>query len=119
MFSGFCNFFVSAASILRMLHHSFGKEVFVDALHDYLEKNKYGNAKPEQLFNAISSRIDKDKVKIPGELKVNVRMVLESWTSKPGYPVVNASRSDSTVHLSQVLNQVVIQLYIYFFFSCV
>ena len=101
--NNFFSSFFTAASVLRMLHHSFGNDVFVQSLRDYLDENRFKNVQANNLFDCIDSYVARNKVKIPGGLKASVKSVLESWISQPGYPVVNATRSGSVVTLSQVM----------------
>ncbi|KAL7288625.1 hypothetical protein TKK_0017359 [Trichogramma kaykai] len=93
--------YAKGSSILRMIDHSFGPKVFRLALRLYLEKHKYKNVHPQDLYNVIENKIAAEKIKIPGGLKVNSSTVIDSWTSQSGYPVVNTKRYGSTIEISQ------------------
>ncbi|XP_058791260.1 putative aminopeptidase-2 [Phymastichus coffea] len=89
-----------SASVLRMLHHSFGEKVFVDAIHSYLDARKYDVARPEHFYKAIEDRMA-NETKKPGDLSVDITTVITSWTEHAGYPVVNANRTKDKVTLTQ------------------
>lgn len=92
---------ITAGSVLRMLHNSFGDKVFVEAIQAYLKAKSYDVAHPEDLYKAMEERMSKETKK-PGELKVDVTTVMKSWTEQAGYPVVQATRVKDQVTLSQV-----------------
>ena len=78
------------ASIIRMLAVYLGKEIFQKGLHNYLSKHKYGNAVTENLWEALE--------KVSGK---NVKKIMENWTKKPGYPLVNVLESNNKLKLIQ------------------
>ena len=78
-----------------MFNHSFGQEVFLKAIQNYLLHNKYDNAKPEFLEAEFESLISKP-------LKFNVSTIIDSWINQAGYPVVNITVNGDEVTFSQV-----------------
>jgi aminopeptidase N len=102
IFNELSDILILAASVLRMFDHSFGHKIFVEALQNYLDSHKYKNARPEFFSNAIQARLDKEGVKLPGNPGANATAIITSWTTQPGYPVVNATRRGDNVYFSQV-----------------
>ena len=63
--------------LLRMIAKWLGEDVMIKGVSLYLKKFKYGNAKTEDLWNALSEASGRD-----------VTGVMDTWTKKIGYPVV-------------------------------
>ncbi|AJS53067.1 Ape2p [Saccharomyces cerevisiae YJM1447] len=68
------------ASLLRMISKWLGEETFIKGVSQYLNKFKYGNAKTEDLWDALADASGKD-----------VRSVMNIWTKKVGFPVISVS----------------------------
>lgn len=49
----------------------------------------YGNVVEENLWSAIQAQAQEDSVAVP----FGVRQVMQTWTSKKGYPVVTVNRN--------------------------
>jgi puromycin-sensitive aminopeptidase len=78
------------ASIIRMLATYLGKEVFRKGLHNYLQKHKYSNASTVDLWMSLE--------KVSGK---KVKQIMENWTRKPGYPLVEISENIGKLKLTQ------------------
>lgn len=65
------------ASVLRMLQHYIGEDVFRDGLRYYLKKHSYKNTSSAHLWEAFE--------KVSGK---PIRKFMKQWVSKPGYPVI-------------------------------
>ncbi|SCV03324.1 LAME_0H09516g1_1 [Lachancea meyersii CBS 8951] len=78
------------SSLLRMISVWLGEDVFIKGVSDYLTKFKYGNAKTEDLWDALSKASGKD-----------VRKVMDIWTKKVGFPVVSVEESGNKVTFTQ------------------
>ena len=70
--------YTKGGSLIRMLEGYLGEEVFREGLSDYLKRHSYGNARTQDLWNALGRKAGQD-----------VRSIMESWTLKKGYPVVS------------------------------
>jgi tricorn protease interacting factor F2/3 len=81
-------------SILYMLEDYAGRDVFRKGLHNYLIKKAYSNATKADLWNEISASARKSGIK-------DVGLVARKWIEEPGYPLVEASKSGSTLRLVQ------------------
>ncbi|XP_034944909.1 uncharacterized protein [Chelonus insularis] len=88
-----------SASIIRMMQHAFGKETFQKSLQFYLKQNQYGTSTPSQLWFSIQTKVS-EAGSIPGTDE-NVTMLMDSWASQPGYPLVQVSRVGKTLNLFQ------------------
>lgn len=66
------------ASIIRMLAVYLGEKVFQKGLQSYLKKHQYSNATTIDLWAALE--------KVSGK---KVKIIMENWIGKPGYPLVN------------------------------
>lgn len=78
------------ASIIRMLASYLGKKVFQKGLQHYLKKHSISNASTEDLWKALE--------KMSGK---NVKKIMQSWTSKPGYPLVEVIEEKDKLKLKQ------------------
>ncbi|XP_014296929.2 putative aminopeptidase-2 [Microplitis demolitor] len=87
-----------AASVIHMMHHAFGKEIFKKSLHNYLDANKYNTGKPEKLWSAFQINVNKK-----GGLGTNetISTIMDSWTSQAGYPVVGSNVIAGSLILTQ------------------
>ena len=92
-------FFLPAASVIRMMHHAFGPEIFQLALHTYLDRNQYGNAKPHDLWSAVEYH--DNFTNSLGIMNVTVKTVMDSWANQSGFPVVNATWTSGLLTLTQ------------------
>ncbi|HUD10876.1 MAG TPA: M1 family metallopeptidase, partial [Candidatus Saccharimonadia bacterium] len=74
------------ASILNMLHHYLGADVFRQGLRTYLRAHQFANATTEDLWRALEHASGKPVV-----------AVMSAWTSHPGFPLLSLSDG----HVSQ------------------
>ncbi len=77
-------------SVLRMLEDFLGEENFRKGLKNYLIKHKYGNATTEDLWDSLEHVSKKP-----------VRKMMNTWVRQVGYPLVEASLSDSKISVTQ------------------
>ncbi|SCU86799.1 LAMI_0D03642g1_1 [Lachancea mirantina] len=78
------------SSLLRMISKWLGEDVFIKGVSQYLAKFKYGNAKTEDLWDALSQASGKD-----------VRKVMDIWTKKVGFPVVTVEEKGNEITFQQ------------------
>ncbi len=82
------------AAILWMLEQYIGEEVFRQGMHDYFTTHEYGNARTEDLWEALGRAAGQDIVGL-----------METWVKRTGFPLVAAhvERGDarSRLRLSQ------------------
>ncbi|MCC7160235.1 M1 family metallopeptidase [Candidatus Nomurabacteria bacterium] len=78
------------ASVIRMLADYLGEDKFRDGLRYYLKKHSYKNTETIHLWQAFE--------KVSGK---SVSKMMHNWTSKPGYPVVNANMVNGKIRFSQ------------------
>lgn len=78
------------ASIIRMLAAYLGEKVFQKGLQAYLKKHQYSNAATLDLWASLE--------KVSGK---KVKKIMENWTGKPGYPLVNISDAGRKLKLTQ------------------
>ncbi|XP_068743771.1 glutamyl aminopeptidase-like isoform X2 [Montipora capricornis] len=71
------------ASIIRMLQFYLGRHVFLKGLNRYLNKYRYGNARTDDLWNALQ-----EETRVRGSYK-KVKEMMDTWTLQMGYPVLN------------------------------
>jgi puromycin-sensitive aminopeptidase len=79
-------------SVLRMLEHFIGLDVFRDGIRHYLAANQFDNAETTDLWDAIEH--------VSGR---PVRKWMDGWIFQAGHPVVSVNRSpvDGCITLSQ------------------
>jgi len=78
------------ASVIRMLAAYLGEGDFRRGLQVYLERNQYGNATTEDLWQALAEVSGKP-----------VKNVMDTWTKQAGYPVVSVSATGNSLRLTQ------------------
>ena len=78
------------SSLLRMISQWLGEDVFIKGVSQYLNKFKYGNAKTNDLWDALADASGKD-----------VRKVMDIWTKKVGFPVVSVKEDGNKVTFTQ------------------
>ncbi|SCV05555.1 LANO_0H10066g1_1 [Lachancea nothofagi CBS 11611] len=78
------------SSLLRMISQWLGEDVFIKGVSQYLNKFKYGNAKTEDLWDALADASGKD-----------VRKVMDIWTKKVGFPIVSVKEDGNNVTFTQ------------------
>ena len=82
------------ASVLRMLEHFLGPEIFRQGLQRYISDNQYGNARTEHLWAALEQASQQP-----------VTAIMDSWVKQMGYPVLNVESSISGGQLELTLAQ--------------
>lgn len=78
------------ASVIRMLAEYLGYKNFRDGLRLYLKTHSYKNASTTDLWKALEKISEKPASKI-----------MQNWTGKPGYPLLEITRIDNKVSVSQ------------------
>ena len=69
------------ACVIRMLENYVGSDVFRLGLEKYMRDHAYGNASPEDLWDAIEQ--------VSGK---SVRKMMDPWIHQTGYPMISVSR---------------------------
>ncbi|MBH1979991.1 M1 family metallopeptidase [Candidatus Saccharibacteria bacterium] len=82
--------YAKGARLLRMVQHFVGDDTFQQGLKHYFTEHAYGNTVGDDLWQALSDASGKDIVEM-----------MNTWTSQPGFPVVQASLKDNRITLSQ------------------
>lgn len=82
--------YAKGSSLLRMISQWLGEETFVKGVSNYLNKFKFGNAKTEDLWDALSDASGKD-----------VRKVMDIWTKKVGFPIVTVTEDGNKITFKQ------------------
>jgi aminopeptidase N len=62
-----------------------------------LYDSSMGNTVPQDLFDAMEQQRIEDKIDAPP-----VQDFFEPWTTQPGYPVINVTRPDGILTVTQV-----------------
>jgi Aminopeptidase N len=66
-----------------------------------LYDSAWNNTVPKDLFDALEQQRIEDKINVPP-----VQDFFESWTTEPGYPVINVTRTNGTITVTQVSRSV-------------
>lgn len=82
--------YAKGARLLHMLQHFVGDDVFQAGLKQYFKDFAYKNTEGDDLWNAIAKASGKD-----------IRNLMNTWISQPGYPVVHVSQAGEQVTLTQ------------------
>ncbi len=78
------------ASVVRMLANYLGQKYFRDGLRYYLTKHSYKNTSTIHLWEAFEKISSKP-----------VRKIMDVWTKKPGYPLIEAKLRGKELKLHQ------------------
>jgi len=62
-----------------------------------LYDSSWKNVEPKDLFDALEQQRIQDNIKVPP-----VQDIFEPWTTQPGYPVINVTRTNGTITVTQV-----------------
>ena len=82
--------YCKGAACIMMITSYLGMDMFRKGICAYLEKHKYGNARTDDLWAALSETSGKD-----------VKGFMGVWTKEVGYPVVSLSRAEGKLVLQQ------------------
>ncbi len=82
-------------TVLYMLEHYAGREVFREGLHSYLKKHMYSSARREDLWREIDIAAKKRG------MRIDVSKFAHSWITKKGHPIIDVSEKVGALHLSQ------------------
>ena len=65
------------ASLIRMLENFMGEATFQKGIQIYIKKHSYKNTTTDDLWNALSLNSD-----------INVKNLMDNWTKKTGFPLI-------------------------------
>lgn len=82
--------YAKGGRLLRMIRQYIGDDAFRAGLKDYFAKHAYGNTVGNDLWNALERASGKQ-----------VKNIMNTWISQPGYPVVGLSRHNDQLSLTQ------------------
>lgn len=80
------------ASIIRMASAFLGAETFQKGLTRYFNEHAYGNTEQDDLWAALNQQAAADGVFLPAPVKT----IMDTWTLKMGYPLINVTRNYDT-----------------------
>lgn len=82
--------YAKGGRLLRMIQTYIGHDAFRAGLKDYFAKHAYGNTIGDDLWDALERASGKQ-----------VKSIMNTWISQPGYPVVSLTRSDDKLTMEQ------------------
>lgn len=82
--------YAKGGRLLRMIQQYIGHEAFRAGLKSYFAKHAYGNTIGNDLWDALETSSGKQ-----------IKSIMNTWISQPGYPVVAIERNGDEVTLSQ------------------
>lgn len=86
------------SSIIRMMNAFLTEKTFRKGVSNYLKKYKYGNAVQDNLWQELTHSGHQDQTL---DSSLTVKQIMDTWTLKKGYPVVNIKRNSDTLHVTQ------------------
>lgn len=78
------------ASVLRMLSHMLGQDVFLHGVSLYLKDHLYGSTVTKDLWEGISQASH-----------LNVSAIMSEWVQTQGFPVICVTEKDDALHVQQ------------------
>jgi aminopeptidase N len=82
--------YAKGGRLLRMLQSYIGDEVLQTGLKDYFKKYAYQNTEANDLWQCLSEASGQD-----------IGLIMNTWISQSGYPVLNVSQDGDQIHLMQ------------------
>ncbi|MDB5160282.1 MAG: putative Aminopeptidase [Candidatus Saccharibacteria bacterium] len=82
--------YAKGGRLLRMLQSYIGDEVLQSGLKSYFKKYAYQNTEANDLWECLSEASGQD-----------IGLLMNTWISQSGYPVLNVSQDGDQIHLSQ------------------
>ena len=79
------------SAVLRMLEYAIGSDAFREGIVAYIRANEFGNAKTQDLWNALQTVIGQKE-----GLITDVTQLMDPWTKVKGFPVVTVKRDSPT-----------------------
>ncbi|ANB10969.1 Aap1p [Sugiyamaella lignohabitans] len=76
--------------IVKMVSIILGEDTFIRGISRYLKRHQYGNTETGDLWKALSE-----------ESGLDVAGIMDTWTSKVGFPVLTVSEDGNTIHVRQ------------------
>ncbi|KPI37465.1 Alanine/arginine aminopeptidase [Cyphellophora attinorum] len=82
--------YLKGSSTIRMLSNHLGQEIFLKGVSDYLKIHAYGNARTDDLWDALSKASGQD-----------VKAFMDPWIKKIGFPVVTVAEEPGQISIKQ------------------
>lgn len=82
--------YAKGGRLLRMIQQYIGHEAFRAGLKSYFAKHAYGNTVGDDLWDALEASSGKQ-----------IKSIMNTWISQPGYPVISLSRQGENLTLTQ------------------
>jgi aminopeptidase N len=82
--------YAKGGSVLNMLRHHLGEDVFRRGLKLYFDKHAYSNTEADDLWDALGQASGQD-----------VKAFMDKWLTRSGYPVVDIDLKDTGLSLKQ------------------
>merc|ERR1711962_408781 len=86
------------ASVIRMMANYMGINTFNRGITNYLQGNAFGNANQDNLWEYLTDAALEDGSFLQEN---SIKDIMDTWTLQTGYPLISASRSGSSVTLTQ------------------
>lgn len=82
--------YAKGGRLLRMIQQYVGHDAFRAGLKDYFAKHAYSNTVGDDLWDALEQASGKQ-----------IKHIMNTWISQPGYPVISVTRTDDSLTLTQ------------------
>uniref|UniRef100_A0A6M2DWG5 Aminopeptidase n=1 Tax=Xenopsylla cheopis TaxID=163159 RepID=A0A6M2DWG5_XENCH len=92
--------YTKGASVIRMMEHFLGGDIFKSGLKRYLNAHLHANARQDELFADLTA----EALQSPHEIlppNVTVKDIMDTWTLQAGFPVLDVKRVGNQVTFSQ------------------
>ncbi|XP_026478385.1 aminopeptidase N-like isoform X2 [Ctenocephalides felis] len=92
--------YTKGASIIRMMEHFLGANVFKSGLKRYLNAHLHANARQDELFADLTAEaLQSSEQILPAN--VTVKDIMDTWTLQAGFPVLDVKRHGKEVTFTQ------------------
>ncbi|XP_069669085.1 putative aminopeptidase-2 [Periplaneta americana] len=90
--------YFKGSSIVRFMEHFLTKETFRKGLSKYLRTYSYSTAESDDLYKILNEQQKQDGI-LPNDM--NVKTIMDSWVLQSGYPVIQVTRKNGNIQISQ------------------
>ncbi|XP_012259227.2 aminopeptidase N-like isoform X2 [Athalia rosae] len=85
--------YTKGCSIIHMMYHFLGADVFQSGIRRYLRTYAYQNAEQDDLWEALTLEAHSHRSMMED---VTVKTVMDTWTLQAGYPILHVNRNSNT-----------------------
>ncbi|CAG2118149.1 unnamed protein product [Medioppia subpectinata] len=91
-------YYTKGSVVIRMLESAMGRERFRDGIRGYLKQYSYQTVVTDNLWQSLNKTF-------PKSYDTNIVELMDTWTTKPGFPYINITRDPQNPHIVTVTQE--------------